>query len=400
MQLIRTSAGRRLLFGLLYFVEGAPIGFLWWALPAYLRIQGVPVEQIAALVAALALPWTLKFLWAPVVDWSGHRRRWTIVCQLLMGLTLAAAVWSYLHAAPFWAAGFLLAHAVAAATQDVAVDAWAIASTPASEHGRLTASMQAGMLLGRWLFGAGLLVVLPRIGLLSSCLILVSVLWSVTALVWLTGEDKAAAAGLNGEVLRKRLGISLRQGRFWLGLAFALTAGLGFEAVGAAAGPYLVDRGLDTQETGWFLSGTVLLMLSGAFLGGRIADRCEPRRASAAALAVTAALVLALAAADSVASPLRFPALAAVYLGIGILTTSSYALFMKLADPTLGAAQFSAFMAATNACEAVAAFSAGRLIAALDYGPAFALTAAASLLGLPILIRIHTPKRATIAGND
>jgi MFS family permease len=66
-----------MLFAALYFSEGAPIGFIWWALPAQLRLQHVPIEQITLLTSTLVLPWTLKFLWAPLVDLlSGNR--WTL----------------------------------------------------------------------------------------------------------------------------------------------------------------------------------------------------------------------------------------------------------------------------------------------------------------------------------
>ena len=55
-------------FALLYLAEGAPIGFLWWAMPTLLRTEGVAVERITTLTALLVLPWTGKFLWAPLVD--------------------------------------------------------------------------------------------------------------------------------------------------------------------------------------------------------------------------------------------------------------------------------------------------------------------------------------------
>ena len=74
--LLSTRRGRRGLFAALYFLEGAPIGFLWWALPPALRAGGRPVDEIAALLAVLALPWALKVLWAPLVDVL-RGSRWT-----------------------------------------------------------------------------------------------------------------------------------------------------------------------------------------------------------------------------------------------------------------------------------------------------------------------------------
>jgi hypothetical protein len=85
--------------------------------------------------------------------------------------------------------------------------------------------------------------------------------------------------------------------------------------------------------------------------------------------------------------------LAGLYVGIGLLTTASYALFMNLTDPRLGATQFSAFMGATNLCEAWAALAVGRLVVAWGYPAAFALLGLVSLGALPLLGAITTRSR-------
>ena len=123
-----SSAGRRRLFlTSLYFSEGAPIGYLWWALPTKLRAAGADIEEVTALAAALALPWAFKFLWAPLIDGVRSRRfgrrGWIASAQIGMGLALTPLLFQ--PPGPelttlLWVA--LLSHAVLAATQDVAVD--------------------------------------------------------------------------------------------------------------------------------------------------------------------------------------------------------------------------------------------------------------------------------------
>ena len=49
-------------------------------------------------------------------------------------------------------------HALAASTQDVAIDALAIGAVPPQTRGRLNGAMQAGMLTGRSVFGGGMLI--------------------------------------------------------------------------------------------------------------------------------------------------------------------------------------------------------------------------------------------------
>ena len=92
MNFLGTPNRRKLLFGVLYLSEGAPIGFIWLGLPTRLRAIDVPVDQITWLMAALILPWTLKFLWAPLVDLlRGPRwgfKHWILSSQFLMAATL------------------------------------------------------------------------------------------------------------------------------------------------------------------------------------------------------------------------------------------------------------------------------------------------------------------------
>ena len=63
---MRTSTKLGLL-GALYLSQGLPYGFFTQALPALLRTMGLSLPDIG-LASLLALPWALKFLWAPWVD--------------------------------------------------------------------------------------------------------------------------------------------------------------------------------------------------------------------------------------------------------------------------------------------------------------------------------------------
>ncbi|MCA8949468.1 MAG: MFS transporter, partial [Planctomycetes bacterium] len=144
---------RKLLFAALYFAEGAPIGWLWWALPSQLARAGWSAEDITALTAALALPWAGKFLWAPLVDivrtrWFGVRG-WLVLAQLGMAATLLPMLALDPVADATAVFGWLLAHAFCAATQDVAIDALAIRSVPAAERGAINGAMQIGQIGGR-----------------------------------------------------------------------------------------------------------------------------------------------------------------------------------------------------------------------------------------------------------
>ena len=71
---------RYVAFGLLYVAQGIPEGMIFFALPAYLAVQGVEASAIAAFVSVSLLPWTFKGLDGPLMDRftflpMGRRRR-------------------------------------------------------------------------------------------------------------------------------------------------------------------------------------------------------------------------------------------------------------------------------------------------------------------------------------
>jgi MFS transporter, PAT family, beta-lactamase induction signal transducer AmpG len=400
MDLTRSRNGRRALFALLYLAEGAPIGFIWWALPTKLREAGVPVGTIALLTSVIILPWAFKFLWAPLVDvlrgprWG--RRGWVVATQILMGLSLlplATMGWQDSLGLLF---ALLLLHAFAASTQDVAIDAWAISVTPAQERGSVNGWMQSGMLLGRWLFGAGFLIVAHQIDDTVAVLAMVAVIWTTTLVVLLSSDrDEYLARGALRSATRRRLAefmttlrLALRRRETWLGLALALMAFAGFKGVGDIAGPFLVDQGLAPGQVGHFFTGALVAMIAGALAGGWAADRFGNTRAIRGFVVFAVLVILMTSIAAWTAEqghPVVIAGMLGVFLCAGLLTASAYALFMQLTDPKLGATQFSAYMGAINGCEAWAGFTAGQLAERLDYPVAFVTVAMVSLLALPLL---------------
>ncbi len=396
---------RTLLFGLLYASEGAPIGFIWWALPTLLRSADVAVDRITALSAVLLLPWVFKFLWAPALDLlRGPRwgyRAWIITMQSVMGLALVPLVWlDPVSEFDSWRT-LLLIHALAAATQDVAIDALAIGAVPPNERGRLNGAMQAGMLLGRSVFGGGILLVGTWVG--REGMIVALIAWILTALVAAVMLRELEPPRDGARSFLDAATTMLRVRTTWIGLAFALVSATGFEATGQLAGPYLVDRGVASSTIGLFFGIFVVgSMLIGGLAGGLLADRWGRLRAAASSLAGFVTMIALLAVFDliGVTTPAtRIVLLTTMYFFVGLFTASSYAIFMDLTHPRIGATQFSAFMAATNACESWSAWSAGRIVAAQGYPPAFLIMSAVSLLGLPLLYLMRRPREHQVRAS-
>ncbi len=387
---------RRFIFALLYFSEGCPIGFIWWAVPTWLRTEGLDLGTITALTAMLVLPWTLKFLWAPLIDGCrSHRwgyRAWIVSLQLLMGLALVPLLALSPAESIDWLKWCLLIHALAASTQDVAIDALAIRSVPAEQRGSLNGWMQAGMLGGRSLFGGGAILALTFLGQVWVIGALIVCIWITSIAVWWLDEPEApAVGGIARADLWENLALACRGRTFWIGIAFALTSAAAFEGVGAMAGPFLLDHGVSEQAVGIFYGlPVVAATVVGGLAGGKLADVLGRRRAVVSFLLAFVGFVLLLAGLEAAAGGalpglVWMIVLGGMYLCIGLFIAASYALYMDLTDPRVGGTQFSTYMAATNGCESWAAWAGGRMASAGGYAAAFVGLGVVSLASLILL---------------
>jgi PAT family beta-lactamase induction signal transducer AmpG len=125
------------------FAAGVPLPLTAGTLRRWLSELNLPVEVIG-LTASLGLAYTLKFLWAPVLDqarppifrWLGRRRGWLATIQPLLALAILALGFSA-PTAESYALAFTLAALVAflSASQDVVVDAWRIEALDERQQG-------------------------------------------------------------------------------------------------------------------------------------------------------------------------------------------------------------------------------------------------------------------------
>jgi PAT family beta-lactamase induction signal transducer AmpG len=154
------------------FSAGLPLALSGATLRVWLRESGISLETIG-LFALVGTPYTIKFLWAPVVDaldvpllarLFGRRRGWLLLSQALLIAAIvllafcnpAAVVWYV----PFGAA---LLVATASATQDIVIDAFRIESLPESEQAAGMASYVAAYRVGMLVSTAGALFLVSGI---------------------------------------------------------------------------------------------------------------------------------------------------------------------------------------------------------------------------------------------
>ena len=135
---------RVLIVLLLGFASGLPLALSGSTLQIWMRESGVDLGAIG-LFALVGTPYTLKFLWAPLVDALhvplltralGRRRGWLVLSQMLLIAAILLLALTNPAISPFWVAIGALAVAAASSTQDIVVDAFRVESLPESEQGR------------------------------------------------------------------------------------------------------------------------------------------------------------------------------------------------------------------------------------------------------------------------
>ncbi|GLS95539.1 AmpG family muropeptide MFS transporter [Piscinibacter gummiphilus] len=139
MQSRALVAWRLAVVAVLGFASGLPLALTGQAMQAWLSGEGIDVATIGFL-SLVGLPYTFKFLWAPLMDrfelpWLGRRRGWLVLTQL----GLAGALWCMAATSPSDATRTfaLLAVLVAfvSASQDVVIDAYRTDLLHAHERG-------------------------------------------------------------------------------------------------------------------------------------------------------------------------------------------------------------------------------------------------------------------------
>jgi PAT family beta-lactamase induction signal transducer AmpG len=147
------------------YSAGLPLLLVFGTLSAWLRESGVAVTTIG-LFSWLALAYSFKFLWSPLVDafdvpvlsrLVGRRRAWMLASQTLVALGLVGVGFSDPGANIAVTAAFTFLVAFGSATQDVVVDGWRIDAAPTSRQGIMAAAYQLGYRLALICAGAGAL---------------------------------------------------------------------------------------------------------------------------------------------------------------------------------------------------------------------------------------------------
>jgi len=255
----------------LYFAEGLPFGIAYDVWPVYFRVHGVSLTEIG-LMSLLSLPWTWKMLWAPLVDRYGARQQWISACLLVLAVA-ALAIIPQDAGHPSWLLwGVLLAFTAASATQDIAIDAYAVDVSTPEETGAINGVRISAARIALLVGGGGVIALAEITGWTP--------LWVALAALFLV-LSLAAFASPRVALDQKERRSPVRPVLAWLlrwemvpVLVFVPLFKLGDSLLGRMVKPFWVDRGYSLKEIG-LISVTlgVVLTILGALVGGWFVKR-------------------------------------------------------------------------------------------------------------------------------
>jgi len=373
-ELSRSKSLRLLTLLLFYFTQGFPVGILFYALPAWLSVNGASTPDVASLVAASALPWSLKLINGFLIDRytflpMGRRRIWIIGAQAMFVSTLLTGALLSPGVTDIWllsALGFCANMAVA--FQDVAIDSLAVDIMEEDERAKAASIMFGAQLLGisaatalggYLLQNAGIavgliaLAVVPMLAMLYG--ILIRERSGERRFPWSAGESHPRNRHIHLNAWWPLLQSAFRA--LYVPTTLAIVPLLLFRAVPLGAfesfHPHLfaaVAGWQISEYTNLVSSSTLISGMVGLIVGGWLIDAIGPRKGLAWAAGTGAVALIAMGLAQPLwgqgwllTSFIITMDLVSLLFAIAVIP-----ICMRLCSPAVAATQFTIYMALAN----------------------------------------------------
>jgi len=405
---------------ILYVGQGLPIGLHWFAIPAWMAVNGAAVADVGSVAALTALPWSLKlangfimdrYTWLPM----GRRRIWIMGAQLVMiaALLIAALINpSVTDVAVLGAIGFAVN--MATTFQDVAVDGLAVDVMTEDERSRGSGMMFGGQAIGIAIGTAVCGFAINEFGA-PTAFTIVSVLIGLLCLYIASFKERDGEKSLpwsTGSAHPRNLSIQLEE---WWPLLKSTFKSLTM-VTSLLWMPVLFSRGIlyggltgatpliGANYTGWdvleisALTSTAGLVagILGMTLGGFLGDKLGAKRTAIAWMVAQLIMCAVMYLSVPYWSDGRlFMTFVYAWISLDILlTVACLPISMRLCDPKVAATQFTIYMALANFGISFGAFMLGRTDALGGLQSIFLIVAAGVVVALALMLTVKYPWRA------
>jgi PAT family beta-lactamase induction signal transducer AmpG len=382
---------------LLSFSSGLPLGLVWIAIPDWMRDLGMDIRIVGLFTLAQA-PWTLKFVWSPLMDryalpWWGRRRGWAAVAQVaLFVLTLLLSGLGDHPDGPWVALALTLAIAFAAASQDIAIDAYAVDVLRREEQGIAVGARTAIYRAAMAASGGVAIYLASRLGWGVVNLLLALVYLPLLLVTWKAPEPETRAEPprtLREAVWLPFLGCLSRHRAIEI-LAFVVLYKLADNLSQSLLRPFLNDMGYGEFDRGLIL-GTfgVVVTIAGTFAGGVATTAIGLGNALwvFGLLQIFSNVGYVLITYDPGSRPLMYGAMGFEMLTTGLGTGAFGVLLLRMTQKRFSATQYALFSSLFGLPRIVAGPITGLIVDAAGWRAFFWVTMAAGIPGLLMLQR-------------
>ncbi len=414
---------RYITFSALYIAQGIPEGITFFAIPAWLAMNGKSAMEIGAYVGVVGIPWSFKIVIAPLIDRftllaMGRKRPWVIFGQL--GLIISFLCIGLIpdplnNLSALMVAGFFISFF--GAFQDVATDGMAVDVIPENEQARAnglmwgakTIGISASLLIGTWLINTfGFPTAISSLSIAVATIMLFPIYFKERpgekTMPWTAGAvspDSKQTQLRSWKHIFKCLYKVLR-------LKSSLVFGLGVFAVGLMFG--LIDTLLpifSIQELGWtnsyfsnvFSITTVIGGFLGMFIGGYLVDYFGKIKMLSLYLFFLTLLIAVFASLSNLwgNNLIVYAFILSYYTLYTFLCIAVFASAMHLCWKTVAATQFTLYMALSNMGRAAGAAMLGVLKTNFTWEIVFLIIAAMPVIMIILIQLINFKKhRVTV----
>jgi len=397
-KLTEVLLNRRMLICVLTgLASGMPLYLLIQLIPAWLRSSDVSLVDIG-LIALVTLPYSWKFLWAPLIDRLrlplGRRRGWMLVTQA--GLIVSIGSLGYIDPLNQTALVAVFASLIAflSATQDVAIDAFRREILSDEELGLGNAIHVQAYRIASLVPGSLSLI-------LADHLPWVWVFWITAAFMSVglvlslsVSEPEDLSPPANN--LRERVITPFSEyfqrvgwGTGLLAMLFMVAYKLGDNMATALATPFYLDLGFSMTEIGVIAKHAALWpAMAGGLLGGLLMLRLGINRALWIFGVVRMASILGFAwlAATGYSLWLLAVVIGFEYLGVGLGTAAFTAFIARESSRAFAATQFALFTALAALPRSLASSLTGFIVEDTGWVAFFLLCTLLAVPGMVVLI--------------
>ena len=395
------------------FSSGLPLYILISLLPAWLKSEGVSLKEIG-LFALIGLPFTWKFIWAPLFDRYalpfGRRRGWLLITQI--GLLITLPVFGFFHPQLDirTIAFFCVLVAFLSASQDVVLDAYRRELLPDVELGLGNAVHVNAYKIASLVPGSLSLILADHMD--WSSVFMMTALFMLPGLVMTLLITEPALKNVAPKTLRAAVVEPFREFIARNGLKSALTVllfiflyKLGDSMATALATPFYLEMGFSKTEIGLVAKNAGLWpSVIGGMLGGVWMMRLGINRALWIFGAVQMIAILGFAWLATVGHSLPWLALVIGLeaLGVGLGTAAFVAYIAHTTNPLYTATQFALFTSLAAVPRTFANAATGYLVEYFGWVNFFVLCFVLAIPGMLLLLKVAPWKvtpNARINGN-